>query len=132
MLWWLAGTGIWGLGGVGVCCLTIIRHNTTGTQCGVNLSINEGDTFRFRLRQTRANTTHVPDGLPGLPPVHGSEWTLTATRVPADNVRTNNVATGSARLPTKDAGAHLVTGSGSDQISDSDDIVVGVVFFESW
>ena len=57
-------------------------HNTTGTQCGTALSINEGDSFMFRMFQSATNATlKDPVGM-GLS-YAGSEWTLTATQTSA-------------------------------------------------
>ena len=56
-------------------------HNTTGTQCSISMTLSAGDMIRFRLWRS-ANDSVLPDPLGmGMPPYHGSEWTLTATTI---------------------------------------------------
>eukprot|EP00051_Salpingoeca_urceolata_P029130 m.6401 g.6401 ORF g.6401 m.6401 type:complete len:868 (-) comp2629_c0_seq1:146-2749(-) len=49
-------------------------HNTTGTQCSLNHSLQEGDQLRFRLFRSARNRSLTYQGHT----YHGAEWTLTA------------------------------------------------------
>jgi hypothetical protein len=56
-------------------------HNTSGTQCSIQVTLSEGDRLRFRLRRMVADVTYVDHAMPAHAPYSGSEWELSATKL---------------------------------------------------